>query len=156
MGRKKSKGGAPSKLTAEVRAKILEGLRSCLPYEHAAALAEVAGRTLRDWRKRGRKEPSSEYGGFLREMRLARASGLARLGTTVYTAAVGDPASGAKPKPDVALEVLERRDAKNWGKRRQLDVGNAGGKPFKTESVGDDGLLEKLEHIEEMLAKQEG
>lgn len=156
MSRKKKKGGAPSKLKDEVRKKILDNLRACLPYEHAAALAEVDARTFWRWKKRGLAEPTSVYGSFVREMRMARAAGLARLGATAYVGAMGDPGNDIPPDPRLCLDILGRRAPDHWGSRKQVDLGNAKGQPFKTESVEDDGLLEHLEHIEKTVRQRKG
>lgn len=155
MRRRKKKQGAPTKLTEETRKKILDGLRAALPYSHAAALAEITDRTLRDWREQGRKKPSSVYGTFLRQMGLARAAGLARLGATAYVGAVGDPTKGTPSDPRLCLEILARRDPRKWGARKQVELGNVKGQAFKTEAVAeDDGLLERLEHMESALRER--
>jgi transposase len=60
----KSKGGRPTKLTPEVRERILRVVRETGCFEDACRVAGIAESTLYDWKARGLRETSGQFSEF--------------------------------------------------------------------------------------------
>lgn len=123
----------PTKLTPEIKNKILGYIRLGSFHDRACMAAGVDGSTMRRWQERGRagKQP---YADFLYEMEVADA--LAEMGflATVQNAATTDAPGDWRARAFWA----ERRLAKNWGQRLRLQV--------------DAALEDLLRHLKSRLA----
>ena len=105
----------PSKLTAEVRRIVLEGLRLGLFHAQCAALAGVDIRTLDRWLRKGNSGGASAYVSFAREVERASAEGERDYVGQIQRAAQG----GAW---QASAWILERRAPKRWGLQIRVTV----------------------------------
>jgi hypothetical protein len=101
--------GRPTKLTPETRAKILDAIAAGNYRQVAAVCAGVSAKTLRMWMQRGREKPASIFGQFRAAVLVAEQAAHIRM-VAILTEA-------AKKDPKYALEWLERKFVKFWGKK---------------------------------------
>ena len=95
------------RLTQQIAAKILQGLRACLPRDVAAARAGVPRETLNNWLARGREAKSGMYRDFAAAVDRAEADAEAALVATIAKAAKeGDVKA--------ATWLLERSRPERW------------------------------------------
>lgn len=110
---KKHPGGRPTKLTADVRKKILTCLRAGTYLETAAAMAGIHRDTLRVWLLTGAVKPRSIYGAFALEAEKAMASSEMRDLNIIRAA--------AKTQWTAAAWRLERRFPERYALRTKVD-----------------------------------
>ena len=101
--------GRPTKLTPAVQKQILAAIKAGNYRQVAAAGAGISSKTFRDWMQRGREKPASNYGQF-------RAAVL-KAEQAAHIAMVALLTRAAKKDPKHALEWLERKFPKHWGKK---------------------------------------
>jgi hypothetical protein len=101
-------GGRPSKLTPEVRKKLLDGLRCGLSRAAAATRAGIGARTFREWM--ARTDAAEPYASLRTEVEAVEADCEGRLAAVVFRAALKDP--------NQARWLLERRFPASWGRRQ--------------------------------------
>lgn len=103
------KGGRPPKFDDLKAQRIVNAVAACNSRRTAARLARIAPSTLFDWLARGRRgEPG--YAEFSERVQEAEAKAEEALVSYVYQA--------AEKSPQVALQLLERRNPRDWAPRR--------------------------------------
>jgi hypothetical protein len=107
---KKRKGpGRPSKLTPEVRTKLLDALRAGNFRGPAAFYAGVSSRVLREWMTDGKRNPSGPHGEFRRRVLEAeKGAEIANVANILKAAQKGDWKAAAW--------WLERKANARWGR----------------------------------------
>ncbi len=124
------KGGRPSKLTPEVVNTICQYLARGCTRRDAAYAAGVSYEAFAKWMQQGRKDAEagrqSKFLQFLHAVERAEAELRARLAETIVKA--------GEENWRAALEYLERRDPKNWGRETKLGL-TADETPFVLEIV---------------------
>lgn len=129
--------GADTKLTPEVRTKILESLRRGNFRETAAAAAGVSSRTLRNWLRAAAAGVDPVYVSFARELELAEA-----IGETKDVAKLAR--AGGEDWRSIAWR-LERRYPKRWGQRLNITINEELEKLLRAaEGVLDDAAFGQL------------
>lgn len=115
--------GRPTKLTDEVKAKVLHAIRIGAPFELAAASAGICERTLHNWREWGQdgREPYAE---FLQEAKLAEGEGLVD-----WLGRIGDPDDD---KWQRWAWKAERRFPQHFALRARLEHTGADGGPIRS------------------------
>lgn len=121
----------PTKLTPDVREKLLTAIRAGNYRRPACKFAGITDRVLRMWLERGEKQPGSVYGAFARELHAAEEMAEIR--------AVGFIAAAARNDWKAAGWYLERKFPKRWGRRdaRALTVSGVGGGPVALDAKVD-------------------
>lgn len=107
-------GGRPSKLTPQVKKKLLDAIRAGNYYEPACMYAGISYRSFRRWMDKGEKAKSGEFWQFCQEVKQAEAEAEARV-----------VAMWQKQIPDswqAARDFLERRYPDRWGRREKIDL----------------------------------
>lgn len=95
--------GAPTKFTAERRAKIIEALQVGASQRTAAAIAGIDPATLTRWIQRGESAaPTSSWARFVEKVREAEAHPKMRALGIIYNAMAD--------RPDLAWKFIERRE----------------------------------------------
>lgn len=116
----------PSKLTADVQARVVQAIMAGATYEHAAMYGGIAYRTFAEWMQKGAggREP---YAQFVQAVKDAEGA-----------AAVANLAHIRKAASDgtwqAAAWLLERRYPEMYGRQRHEHSGPGGG-PIQTEDV---------------------
>lgn len=103
----------PTKLTPEVKDKILHAIRMGCYASVAAQAAGISEATFYLWINRGEREQASIYSDFVEALKIAEAQAEARCVEMVQLAA-----------PDnwqAAMTLMERRWSERWRRRDQLD-----------------------------------
>ena len=114
-----------TKFTAEVRSRVLEGIRIGLPIKMAAARAGIAKQTLYNWLAEAEKKPDGAYGKFAAELDLAQADFAAKVLGHWNDAIPDDWRAG--------VEMLGRRFPDEFGKRERHEVSGPAGEAIKVE-----------------------
>ncbi len=123
--------GRPSGLTPKSEALLLQAIERGLPYKQAAALAGISYATFNRWRFLGSKENASpEYCHFCNQLEASEARAMDLLMQTIRSAATEQRDWKA------AAWMLERRHAKEWGRKEQVSI---------QEVTPDDTFLRLLE-----------
>lgn len=135
----RNKGGRPSKLTEEVKNRLLDALRMGNYYDAACAYAGIHYYTFRLWMAKGEKAKSGEFFEFFEAVKEAENEAEART-VLLWQKAI--------PKDWRAAQgFLERRYPERWGKRETHVVeGGDEKKPIRVE-VNLDELLDQYEAI---------
>jgi hypothetical protein len=108
----------PTRLNAEVAERIFENMREGLPLGPAAA-KEGAARTARSWREKGERPDAAEpYKNFAEGVEFAKAGGMAML----FDELVRQMNEGKNSS--ALLNLMGRLYPKEFGKRREVDIGN--------------------------------
>lgn len=142
--RPNGKSGRPSSLSEETIVKIEKRIRNLGSYDDAAIAGGVHPRTFERWREKGGKDfeagKDSEYSRFYHRVEQANRDVKAILQGRVYAHSVRDGR--------LALKILERRWAKEWGLKVELTDST----PTPKASPRD-RFLTRLASIEERQAK---
>jgi hypothetical protein len=94
--------------------KICDALRRGWYIETAAAYADISKVTLYEWMKKGNKEKSGPYAEFLKKIEIAAEQGEGKLCEQIESAADSDWRAAAW--------MLERKNAKRWGKKETIKL----------------------------------
>jgi transposase-like protein len=126
-------GGRPSKLTPEVKEKLINAIKMGNYYEAACAYAGIEYSTFRKWMIKGEKSKNGEFFEFFKAIKQAEAEAEARI-----------VALWQKQIPDnwqAARDFLERRYPDRWGKRERVQMEHSG---EMTQVIKDDGATERI------------
>lgn len=122
MKKPKKRTGRPTRLTAEVQAKVLKVLRSGATYEAAAGKAGIGTETLKEWIRRGEgkdERPSAPiYAVFASACRAAVSEAEERWVRRISAASKVDWRAGAF--------LLERRHPDRYGKADRTKIEHSG------------------------------
>lgn len=112
--KRKNLGGRPAKIDYDpaVAQRICEALRNGCKYATAANVAGISLSTFQKWRARGREEPDSRYGEFLRMTTAAVSETQEVLTRAILRHSENDGR--------LALEMLSRRWPRLWPKQPKV------------------------------------
>lgn len=118
-------GGRPTKLTREIREKIVEAIRAGAYLETAAALAGIDRVTLHRWLKAGARQKRGELWEFCNAVEKALAE--AEMDDLYIIK------RAAQENWQAAAWRLERKFPERWGRkdRLQAEISGPGGEPLK-------------------------
>lgn len=119
--------GRPSKLTPEVQAKFLQGLKLGLTYRLAASFAGVGESTVHRWIARGDTEIDGPYRAFRESIKEAEGVHAAQIMARIIKAADNG-------NWQASAWILERRYPDDFGRRVRQDVNHSG----SVETTGSD------------------
>lgn len=131
--------GRPSKLDQKAAAKIISALREGAWRKTASTWAGVSPRTMREWMVAGKKDPSSPFGIFRRNVLEAETAAEIDVGAIAFRAAANNA--------DYALDYMRVRWRKRWDPARKLELTGKNGKDLIPQS-DPATLLEKLRKME--------
>jgi len=110
--------GRPSKLTPQVRQKLLEAIRAGSYYEPACAYAGANYFVFREWMRRGEgtddRARTDEYAQFAKDVKEAEAQG--------ELACVAALRTASKTDPRAAMWLLERRHSDRWSSTQKIKI----------------------------------
>lgn len=121
-------GGRPSKLTPEVKRKLLSALRGSNGYEPACAFAGIHYGTFRNWMAKGEAAKSGEFFEFFKDVQEALAIG--------EISAAAEVRQAGKQDWKALMAILERRHPERWSLTQKLRV-------IQEEHI--ESILDKLE-----------
>lgn len=123
------KTGRPSKLTEDMKKKVLGLIRAGNYPAVVCRACDIDETTYINWKKRAKKEEEmgerGEFFRFFQEIKKAEAEAEAMLVAKVSQ----DESWQAK------MTMLERRHPERWGRKDSLRVGNDGDQPFVLQIV---------------------
>ena len=124
---KKAKGpkrgpGRPSKLEPQYVDQFLRALRMGNYRQVSAEWAGLGYRTVCEWMDKGKTDPDSKYGVFRRQVIEAERSAEIQM--------VGLLIKGAQSNAKHAVDFLERKFPKRWGKKENVEVSGKDGAPL--------------------------
>jgi transposase len=131
---KKHRSGRPTKLTAELQAKVCDAIRAGNYLETAAAFAGIRKATFHNWLRRGARQTQGIYHAFSEAVEKALADSEARDVALIAKAA-------ADGQWQAAAWRLERKFPERWGRRdrHQVDANIQG-----TVKVTPDDAIQEL------------
>jgi transposase-like protein len=140
----------PTKLTPEVKQRIVQAIRAGNYAEPSARSAGVSPATFYRWMKRGERESSGIYHDFHEEVRQAEAE------AEVHAVAVIRKAM--KDDWRAAGHYLERRHPDRWRRTQTLEHEGAGRVVISADDVADEKTREELRAITRRIAdaRQDG
>lgn len=144
MKDKEKKGGRPSKLTPEVKKRLLDSLRLGNYYEAACAYAGIDYRTFRNWMKRGEEASSGQYFQFFHAVKRAEMEAESRM--------VAQWQSHMRHDWRAAKDFLARRFPERWANREKTEVTGKDGGPIEVMDARE--IL--LSRVRDIIAKREG
>lgn len=115
----------PSKLSVEVRERVVQAIRAGNYAEAACQSAGISPSTYYRWLARGEHEPTSEYAVFREAVVRAEAD------AEVHAVAIIRRAMGEDWR--AALAYLERRHPARWRARTQTELVGRDGGPIQTQ-----------------------
>jgi transposase len=135
----KGRGGRPSKLTPEVKKRLLDAIRAGNYFEPACVYAGITYRTFRNWMERGEEAKSGEYFQFFHEVTRAEAEAEARM-VAQWQAQVPNDWRAAK-------DFLARRYPDRWANRDKHELMGDGGGPIEVDFDPREELLRRIDRI---------
>ena len=111
---KTKRRGQPTKLTAEVQARICAAIAAGSYLEPAAAFAGICEATLHNWLARGEREPGP-YRDFLEAVKKAEAE--------IELHCVKQIREAIRTQWTAAAWLLERKYPGRWGRRQEIELG---------------------------------
>jgi len=121
--------GRPTKLTPELKDKIIEYVREGVSFHDACVALGIGESTLYHWKQKGKKQKYGKYRQFLEEITKAEHEAKVWRILTV--------AKGEKEDPRLALEMLARKYPKEFGRKDRHEITGEDGKPIKIEFISD-------------------
>jgi hypothetical protein len=115
----------PTKLTPEIRNQLLGLLQASVPLDTAASILKICRKTLDNWLDQA---ASAEEGDDFYELRVDIEAAQAR-GLIPYISAI---AKSGRTNTKDAKWMLERRDPKNWERKRMPVAAQEGTTPQET------------------------
>lgn len=141
------KRGRPSKLSPEIREKLLSAIRSGNYLEDACSYAGIDYSTFRRWMIRGEEAQTGEYGEFYETVKSLEASVIVEL--------VGEWRARMDSWQSIAA-FLEKRFPGRFGRRR-VELAGVGGGPIEIEIADAKAQLEeKLEKLTRRTSEDAG
>ena len=143
--------GRPSKLTQDVKDKLVNALIATCTEREACIYADIAERTFETWKAKARADieagRESEYTHFMQDIARAREMAKPRLTMLLSKAAERDPR--------ITLAILERRYPKEWGVRQTIETRDRTGEPDEIDlsKLPDEELLKRAKQIIEDQSK---
>ena len=107
-------GGRPSKLTPEVKDKLVKAIAAGNYYEAACQFAGIDYRTFRNWMVAGEEAKSGEYFQFFQSIKKAEAQAEIRM--------VQEWQKHVPNNWQAIATFMERRYPDRWGKRDRQDI----------------------------------
>jgi hypothetical protein len=104
--------GRPTKLTPEIKEKLILAVQAGNYREAAAAYAGIAPATLYNWLEKGKNGKRGPYVELLESIKVAEGEAEARIVLSIRTKIPDDP--------NLGLRFLERRYAARWSQRSQV------------------------------------
>lgn len=126
--------GRPSKFTAEVRERILQGLSVGVPLESSARAAGVSYSAFRQWIRRGERGTKGEYADFVRAVREAEGRALLKWLAIIDKAAADGDWRAAAWKAQMCRPEL-------FGTRHQVEVTGRDGRPIEQSLKSETKLI---------------
>ncbi len=120
----------PTKLTREMRDRIVQAIRAGNYAEIACRASGISASTYYRWLERGEREPDSIHGEFEAAVRLAEAESEVHAVALLRRAMPGDWRA--------ALAYLERRHPGRWRKHTSSELTGPDGGPIRTQQAGID------------------
>jgi transposase len=134
----------PTKLTPEIRQRIVTAIRAGNYAEPAARSAGISPATYYRWLKRGEKAPPGIYREFLEEVRRAESE------AEVHAVAVIRKAMGDDWR--AAAHYLERRYPDRWRRRESLEHEGASPVVLTADHLADPKTRKELREITRRIA----
>ena len=125
--------GKPTKLTPQVKKRILTAIRQGSPFEHAAEFGGVHRTTLYKWIKAG-EDGEQPYAAFLEEFYKAQADAV-----QVLLKRINDAAANGDWK--AAAWILERRHREHFGRNVEVSGPQGGAIDLRLVNPPDDQTL---------------
>ena len=144
--------GRPSKLTPEVRKRLINAIMAGNYYEPACRYAGVDYSTFRKWMQKGEQAKSGQYFEFFEEVKRAEAEAEARM-VAQWQAQVPNDWKAAR-------DFLARRYPERWAQKERIDLEHSGEVVTRhdttriTEQLAKD--REFLEAIQRAYSEREG
>ncbi|MGH2966122.1 MAG: transposase [Solirubrobacterales bacterium] len=135
----------PTKLTPEVKQRIVKAVRAGNYAETSARSAGVSSATYYRWMKRGERESKGIYHDFFEEVKRAEAEAEVHA-VAVIRREIADGDWRA------AAHYLERRHPDHWRKRETLEHEGSGRLVISAEDVGDPKTRKELREITRRIA----
>jgi len=143
------KPGRPTKLTPEVKDRIVNAIRGGNYQEVAARFAGINEATFYRWMQKGEGDDAPEpYREFRKEVESAKAVAEVRSVALIQKAA-GDGSWQA------AAWYLERTNPSRWGRKQVVALTGEDGGPVRVEQVTPEEANRRLvEHLDELAARR--
>jgi transposase len=138
-----AKGGRPSKLTPEIRKKLLDAIKAGNYYETACSYAGINYMTFRNWMKKGQQAKSGNYFEFFELVTRAESEAEARM-VAQWQAQIPQDWRAAR-------DFLARRHPERWAQQEKIDLEHSGEVIQKHE--GELSITEKLIADPEFLSR---
>lgn len=135
---KRRKGGRPSKLTPEVKKRLLDSLRLGNYYEAACAYAGIEYRTFRNWMKKGEEAKSGQFFQFFQEVNRAEMEAEARM--------VAQWQNHMRHDWRAVKDFLARRFPDRWARRDKTELTGKNGGPIEVTDAREI-LLSRVQSI---------
>jgi hypothetical protein len=139
-------GGRPSKLTIEIKKKLIQAIKAGNYYEAACAYAGIDYSTFRKWLQKGETAKSGEFFEFFEAIKKAESTAEAQM-----------VAQWQKAMPldwRAIATFMERRYPERWGRKEKIqqEISGRDGNPIEITNL----TVEQMDaRIEELLAKRD-
>ena len=114
----KRRVGRPSKLTPEVKKRLIDAIKAGNYYEPACKFAGIDYSTFRKWMQKGEQAKSGQYFEFFEEVTRAEAEAEARM--------VAQWQSQIPQEWRAARDFLARRYPERWAQKDKIDLEHSG------------------------------
>jgi hypothetical protein len=111
-------GGRPTSLTPEVQKLFIRALKRCFYVETAGAYCGLCRKTVRNWLRRGRREPDTIYGEFVRA--IEKAESYTEVDCLSAIKKIGKGSRGRPGQWTALAWLLERSRPERWGDAKKL------------------------------------
>lgn len=133
------KAGRPSKLTEDVKRRLLDAIRAGNYYETACQFAGISYQTFRNWMERGEQAKTGQYFEFFEAVTRAEAEAEARM-VALWQAQIPQDWRAAR-------DFLARRYPERWAGRERIEHTGEGGGPIEVDFDPREELLRRIDRI---------
>lgn len=133
------KVGRPSKLTPEVKRRLLDAIRAGNYYEPACRFAGIGLSTFYRWMERGEEAKTGQYREFREEVLRAESEAEARM-VAQWQAQIPQDWRAAR-------DFLARRYPNRWAGREKVEHMGEGGGPIELDFDPREELLRRIDRI---------